>query len=140
MPPGLDLERDWPELPTTARTDVATRVWEAVPDDADLEPLIVYRTAGTTGHPLLVPHHARAVASYQVLLEHALGRHGVRLAPGEDDVACMLLGAQSRTVTYATTLPAWERRRLRQAQPAPGRVAPARGAAAGTCRRWHRRS
>lgn len=107
VPPGLDLERDWPELPTTARTDVATRVWEAVPDDADLEPLIVYRTAGTTGHPLLVPHHARAVASYQVLLEHALGRHGVRLAPGEDDVACMLLGAQSRTVTYATTLPAW---------------------------------
>lgn len=107
VPEGLDLERDWADLPTTSRTDVATRACDLVPDDADLEPLIVYRTAGTTGHPLLVPHHARAVAAYQVLLEHALGRHGVRLGPGEDDVACILLGAQARTVTYATTLPAW---------------------------------
>ncbi|MCU0291704.1 MAG: AMP-binding protein [Thermoanaerobaculaceae bacterium] len=107
VPAGMDFERGWDELPTTTRTDVATRVWELVPTDVDLAPMIVYRTAGTTGHPLLVPHHPRAVASYQILLEQALARHGVAFAPGGEDVACLLLGAQASTVTYATTLPAW---------------------------------
>jgi phenylacetate-CoA ligase len=107
VPNGIDLEHDWNDLPTTSRADVATRVWELVPTDVDLGPMIVYRTAGTTGHPLLVPHHPRAVASYQALLEQALARHGVAFAPGGDDVACFLVGAQASTVTYATTLPAW---------------------------------
>ena len=32
VPSGLDLERDWAELPTTSRVDIATRAWELVPD------------------------------------------------------------------------------------------------------------
>jgi phenylacetate-CoA ligase len=68
--------------------------------------MIVYRTAGTTGHALLVPHDARAAACYLPLLELALSRWGVDARLGGDDVA-MLVGAQARTVTYATALAVW---------------------------------
>jgi phenylacetate-CoA ligase len=108
IPAHLDLEADWHRLPTMGREDVAVRPQDFVPDDADLERMIVYRTAGTTGHALLVPHDARAAAAYQPLIEQALARHGVCFAPAADAVACFLLGAQARTVTYATTLPAWQ--------------------------------
>lgn len=102
-----ELEREWETIATTSREDIATRVPELVPDDADLARLIVYRTAGTTGHALLVPHEARAVACYQPLIEEAVARHGVGLAFDASAVACFLVGAQARTVTYPTTLSAW---------------------------------
>jgi phenylacetate-CoA ligase len=107
IPAGIDLERDWETIPTISREDVATRVEELIPDDADLERLIVYRTAGTTGHALLVPHDARATGAYQPLIELALELRGVRLAFDPDAAACFLVGAQARTVTYPTTLSAW---------------------------------
>jgi phenylacetate-CoA ligase len=107
IPAGLDLERGWDEIPAVSREDVATRVEELIPDDADLERLIVYRTAGTTGHALLVPHDARAAAAYQPLIELALELRGIALKLGPDAAACFLVGAQARTVTYPTTLSAW---------------------------------
>ncbi len=102
-----DLATGWQRIATMSRADLAVAVWELVPDDADLERLIVYRTAGTTGHVLLVPHDARAAAAYQPLIEHALLRHGVRTAFDAKSVACFLVGAQLRTVTYPTILSAW---------------------------------
>jgi phenylacetate-CoA ligase len=105
----MNLDRDWDEIPTSSREDLAVRPEWLVPDDADLARMIVYRTAGTTGHALLVPHDARAAACYQPLLEVALERHGVRPAFSSDRVACFLVGAQARTVTYATVLRAWSR-------------------------------
>jgi phenylacetate-CoA ligase len=102
-----DLERDWPRLPTMSRLDLALHTVELVPDGVALDRLIVYRTAGTTGHPLMVPHHPRAAASYLPLLEVALARHGVESDFGSTDVACFLLGAQARTVTYPCVLTAW---------------------------------
>jgi hypothetical protein len=102
-----DLERDWAGIATMSREDIAVSVPELIPDDADLERLIVYRTAGTTGHALLVPHHARAAASYQPLIEHALARYGVEVAFDAEMVGAFNVGAQARTVTYATTLRAW---------------------------------
>ena len=100
------IDRAWSSLPTTSREDLATRPEVLVPDDAALDRMIVYRTAGTTGHALLVPHDARATACYLPLLELALARWGLDAHIGGDDVA-MLVGAQARTVTYATALSAW---------------------------------
>ncbi|HET9931691.1 MAG TPA: hypothetical protein VFQ35_13415, partial [Polyangiaceae bacterium] len=102
-----DIAAEWHRIPTMSREDIAISVQELVPDDADLENLIVYRTAGTSGHALLVPHHARAAASYQPLIEHALARYGVSPQFDPDTVACFLVGAQARTVTYPTILSAW---------------------------------
>lgn len=101
------LRGDWSSVPTSGREEVALRLDRLVPDDAPLGELIVYRTAGTTGHALLVPHHARAVAAYLPLLQTALRRRGVEVAPQAPEVAAFLLGAQQQTVTLATSLSLW---------------------------------
>jgi len=100
------IDRAWGSIATVSREDLATRPEALVPDDAPLDRMIVYRTAGTTGHALLVPHDARAAACYLPMLELALARWAVDGRLGSDDVA-MLVGAQAHTVTYATALSAW---------------------------------
>jgi phenylacetate-CoA ligase len=102
-----DLERDWERVPTTSRADLARAPWEFVPEDEPLDRMVIYRTAGTTGHPITVPHHPLAVRLYEPLLEHALERHGARAAFSPGEVACFLVGAQIRTYTYAAVLAAW---------------------------------
>jgi phenylacetate-CoA ligase len=107
VPRGTDLARGWGDVGTMSREDLALRLEQQVPDDADLTRLIVYRTAGTTGHTLHVPHHPRAAASYQVLIEEALAKYGVRPEFGPDQMACVLVGAQVHTVTYPCVLSLW---------------------------------
>lgn len=103
----LDLQRDWHTIPTASRADLARVPWDFVPDDEPLERLIIYRTAGTTGHPISVPHHPLAVRCYEPMLEYALRRHGADPKFDGDTVACFLVGAQVRTYTYATVLYNW---------------------------------
>jgi phenylacetate-CoA ligase len=103
---GSVVDRAWGSIATVCREDLAIRPEAFVPDDAPLDRMIVYRTAGTTGHALLVPHDARAAACYLPLLELALERWDIDARLGGDDVA-MLVGAQARTVTYATALAVW---------------------------------
>jgi phenylacetate-CoA ligase len=105
---GLKPARDWAKIPTLSREDVAVRPHELVPDDADLAKMLVYRTAGTTGHALLVPHAARAAGAYLPLLELALSRHGVRLRHSPKATSAFLVGAQARTVTYPCALSYWD--------------------------------
>ncbi len=107
IPDVARLEAVFPTLPTTSREDIALRPESLVPDNADLDALIAYRTAGTTGHALLVAHHPRAAASYPLLIDYALERWKVRLDVGPDQVACFLVGAQRHTVTYPTVLSVW---------------------------------
>lgn len=104
---GLDPTRHWAEVPTTSRADLAEAAWAFVPDDQSLERLIIYRTAGSTGHPISVPHHPWAVACYLPLLELALERHGVTEDFRGVAAACFLIGAQTHTYTYATVLSGW---------------------------------
>lgn len=108
VPQGLKPEHDWDALPTSSREDIARNAEYLVPDDVDLQRLIVYRTAGTTGHALLVPHDPLAVACYQPLLSFALQRYGVDTHFTHDDVACFLVGSQRKTVTYPTAVAGWQ--------------------------------
>ena len=108
LPAGLDLERGWPSLPTASRRDLALAPWEFVPDGQPLDRLVVYRTAGTTGHPITVPHDPLAIRCYEPLLEEALRRHGVTIDFGPDEVGAFLVGAQVRTFTYAAVLHSWK--------------------------------
>ena len=98
---------DWHTIPTTARETIALTPELLVPDDADLTRLITYRTAGTTGHALIVPHDARAVGMYLAFIEQALRLYGIQLDFTRDEVACILIGNQARTVTYPTSLGVW---------------------------------
>jgi phenylacetate-CoA ligase len=102
-----DLEREWERIPTTSRADIALAPWEFVPFDEPLDRMVIYRTAGTTGHPITVPHHPLAIRFYEPLLEHALARHGASAEFARGDIACFLVGAQIRTYTYAAVLTAW---------------------------------
>jgi phenylacetate-CoA ligase len=102
-----NLAQRWTELPTTKREDLASAAARWVPDDAALERLIVYRTAGTTGHALQVPQHPLAVACYSPLLNHALERHGRRIDFHDSMTACFLVGAQRATVAYPAALAQW---------------------------------
>ena len=104
---GFDLRAHWAELPTTSREDIASHAERMVPDDVPLGRMIVYRTAGTTGHALLVPQDALAVACYLPLLDFALARYGVDTRFSPADTACFLVGSQRHTVTYPTVMSGW---------------------------------
>jgi phenylacetate-CoA ligase len=103
----LDPERSWERVPTTSRADLALAAWKFVPDGEPLDRLVIYRTAGTTGHPISVPHHPLAIRYYEPLLETALARYGIEAPRGDDTVGCFLVGAQIRTYTYAALLHSW---------------------------------
>ncbi len=107
IPSSLNLKSDWHSLPTTSRADLALRPWDFVPDDQVLDRLIIYRTAGTTGHPISVPHHPLAIRCYEPMIEFALEQFGAKPLFQPDRVACFLVGAQIRTYTYATVLYNW---------------------------------
>jgi phenylacetate-CoA ligase len=104
---SFDIARRWVELPTSAREDLAASAEYLVPDDVPLERMILYRTAGTTGHALTVPQDALAVACYLPLISYALERYGVDTRFVPDDTACFLVGSQRQTVTYPTALAGW---------------------------------
>ncbi len=107
VPVTVQLDRDWGVLPTTSREDIALAPWKFVPDNEPLDRLVIYRTAGTTGHPITVPHHPVAVRCYEPMIEFALSRYGVKPEFDDQSVACFLVGAQIRTYTYATVLYNW---------------------------------
>jgi len=107
VPEGLNLERDWLAIPTSSRSDLALAPWNFVPDNEPLDRLIIYRTAGTTGHPITIPHHPMAIRCYEPLIEFALGRYNAKPEFDGNSAACFLIGAQIRTYTYAAILSAW---------------------------------
>ena len=104
---AFDIAQRWTELPTTSREDVASSAEYLVPDDVPLERMILYRTAGTTGHALLVAQDALAVSCYLPLISYTLGRYGVDTRFTPEDTACFLVGSQRQTVTYPTALAGW---------------------------------
>lgn len=97
----------WQSLPTLTREEIATRPDNLIPEDADWQPMVVYRTSGSTGHAILIPHHPAAVACYQPLISFALARYGLDGVFSDRETACFLVGAQRHTVTYPTVLAAW---------------------------------
>jgi phenylacetate-CoA ligase len=107
VPLDVCLDRDWHALPTSSRADIALAPWKFVPDDEPLERLVIYRTAGTTGHPITVPHHPLAIRCYEPMIEFVLRRYGALPAFDQESVGCFLVGAQIRTYTYATVLYNW---------------------------------
>lgn len=107
VPRGLDLAKDWAEVPTTSREDLAFSMHELVPDDADRSRMVVHPTSGTTGHAVFVPHHPVAGSAYLPLMEAAMEAHGVRVSPSARDVGTVQLHAQAFTLTYATVHAAW---------------------------------
>jgi len=89
-------------LPTCARGDLNRDFISFVPDGEPLDELIVYETAGTTGHPVTILSHPLVSNLYLPLLRAALAERGVSLEGGAGRVAIALICAQSFTYTYAS--------------------------------------
>ncbi len=102
-----DLESDWSRVRTMSRAELAVRPWDLIPDDADLDAMVVYQTSGTTGHIVRVPYDPRAAAQNVPLIERALAHYGLEPRFDADQIACFLIGAQAHTVTYPAVLTAW---------------------------------
>ena len=107
LPEGFNLARDWVYIPTTCREDIATRLDQWVPLDADLSRLIVYDTSGTTGHALVLPHHPVTVAEHHSLVEYGLDQYGLQAQFDFDRVACINVCAQAHTYVFATVFSIW---------------------------------
>lgn len=102
-----ELASDWTALPSTGRADLAQGPEYWVPDDADLARMILYRTAGTSGHALGVPSDPVAVNAYLPLIQYALGRWGLTLELAPERVSHFLVGHQARTVSYPASFSYW---------------------------------
>jgi phenylacetate-CoA ligase len=99
---GLTLERDFERIQPMERADLAGSLARIIPEDADLDRLVVNPTSGTTGVPLLCPNHPRAVGCYDPMIQFALGRHGLKASYDHTTVAALQVCAQRRTTVYAT--------------------------------------
>ncbi|MFC1857595.1 AMP-binding protein [Thermodesulfobacteriota bacterium] len=108
IPEGFDIERNWDEIPMLCREDISLRIETLVPLDADLSRLIVYDTSGTTGHPLVVPHHPAAVAKVLGMIEYVMQRYRVKANFSPHMTACLNVGAQAQTVVFPNVLSVWE--------------------------------
>ncbi len=98
----------WTEIEPQSREDIATRVETFIPEDADLERLIVYDTSGTTGHAIVVPHHPAAMAKNLALLEFVLAKYGCLPDFSPKMTACLNIGAQANTVIFPSVICAWK--------------------------------
>lgn len=107
LPDGLDVARDFEELPTTDRDALAHRLEELVPRDLSLDDAIVYSTSATTGHAVIIPSHPSAMVQNLAHLERLAALHGVALAPREGEPAAMNASLQRRTYVFATTMSGW---------------------------------
>ncbi len=93
-------------FPFTSRDSLSQRPWRHVPVDANLDDIIVYRTAGTTAQPMNVPSHPVATGCYSPMIVEAMHRWNVHPAFSPDGVGIALVGFQASSVTVATRLQA----------------------------------
>lgn len=107
IPLGSDLARDWAYLPTMSRRDLATRLADMTPVDADLERIIAYDTTGTTGHAVDVPHHPQTLALNHAIGEFALAEYGVDATFSAGEVACFNICAQVNTYVFPAVFSVW---------------------------------
>ena len=97
--------REFLEVPTITRAELSREPWSFVPDTLPTEDIIIYTTTGTTGQPLAVPSHPVAAGCYIPLMRKALALRGIRLTSRVGQVACVLVGYQNYSFTYASLTP-----------------------------------
>ncbi len=105
--PTSELRARWSELPTMGREDLARRLPEVIPFDADLDRLIAYDTSGTTGYAIDVPTHPRTLALAHVLCEVALGAYGIDAEFTAGETACINVCAQENTYVFNNVFSVW---------------------------------
>ncbi len=93
------------DIPTIMRADLSREPWSFVPDPLPTDDIIIYTTTGTTGQRLAVPSHPVVAGCYIPLLQKALALGGITLESRLGQVACVLVGYQNYSFTYASVTP-----------------------------------
>ncbi len=107
LPRGFDVARDFVELPTTGRDDLAQRLEWLVPLDLPVDDAIVYSTSATTGHAVIVPSHPTAMVQNLAHLERVAALHGLRIEASEGEPYALNATMQRQTYVFATTMSGW---------------------------------
>lgn len=93
------------DIATTSRADLARDIAAFVPDHVETSRMISFHTAGTTGHPMIVPSHPLVAGQYLAYHKRALARFGITPHYGSGQVGVVLLGFQQRCFTYVSVTP-----------------------------------
>jgi phenylacetate-CoA ligase len=96
-----DINTAWKSCTPMRRSDMQSFLELIVPEDADLNRLVINPTSGTTGHPIPAPNHPRAIGCYDPLIQYALEKHGVNVNYA-GKVAAIQICSQKNTITYCT--------------------------------------
>lgn len=98
--PGTPLSA----IPTCSRADLASKVWDFVPDSQPLDDLVVFSSSGTTGLPVQTPHHPASAACGIPLLELAIRSAGFAFPRGPEQMALTNIAAYRGAYTTAIVM------------------------------------
>ncbi|MGW5051845.1 AMP-binding protein [Actinokineospora sp. NPDC004072] len=94
------------DVPPIDRHGLLSQVELSVPDDADLDDLIVHTTSGSRGPAATVPMTPEFCALDLPLIEHVLGRAGIRVRPA--GVALVTVYLMPVTYQFAAVSSYWD--------------------------------
>jgi phenylacetate-CoA ligase len=89
-------------FPITDRSVLASEPWILVPDNVDYQEMVLYHTAGTTGHSIKVPQHPIAIGKYCSFIEETLKMYHIQTHFSPNHVGIVLVGFQEDTYTFTT--------------------------------------
>ena len=96
--------RDWDDVPTIARADLARGVAEFVPLDVPLDRVVQGTSSGSTGSALVIPWHPVDIAKDLALLDLLLGGIGVEWREDPSRMGLLSVVDQEQAFTYASAM------------------------------------
>ncbi|MBN2737472.1 MAG: hypothetical protein JXR70_10865 [Spirochaetales bacterium] len=94
--------KEFHTVKTMDRGDLQKELKKLIPFDEKLDDLIINPTSGTTGQPVKVPNHPKAIGCYDPLILFALHQHGIYWRTQSPDTAAIQICNQQNTITYFT--------------------------------------
>lgn len=107
LPLGMHYKRDWEDLDTTSRADLAERLEQFMPHSVNANEIMMYATSGTTGHAILIPRSTYSVGMYHILLKPILEDYGLNFTFPQHQAGNFLLGMQAHTVMHTAIFTLW---------------------------------
>ena len=102
-----DLKNQWSQIATVGREDLVTKKAQHIPHDIDFERAVIYDTSGTTGHPLDIFHHPKALAQNHMFADLVFQRLGIEPEWSPNAMACLNICAQRQTFVFCNTFSIW---------------------------------
>jgi phenylacetate-CoA ligase len=96
--------RDWADVPTTTRADLARGVADFVPVDVPLDRVVQGTSSGSSGSALVIPWHPVDIAKDLALLDLLLAGVGVQWREDPSRMGLLSVVDQEQAFTYASAM------------------------------------